>query len=208
MKKEKKTCPNEYEHLYWPQGKLVLGMDEAGRGPLAGPLCVAGVIFEPGYENPEIYDSKSISEKKRNELFELIQEDALWFEIRLVSEADIDRYDIYHADQMAMSAIAMEAPEAIVLSDAMPLELEGRTVYSPVKGDRKSISIAAASILAKVTRDRLMEEYDKVWPEYGFAKNKGYPTKAHIEAINTYGITPIHRRSFGPVRAIQQKLDI
>ncbi len=97
---------------------------------------------------------------------------------------------------------------AIVLSDAMPLELEGRTVYSPVKGDRKSISIAAASILAKVTRDRLMEEYDKIWPEYGFAKNKGYPTKAHMEAINTYGITPIHRRSFGPVRAIQQKLDI
>ena len=207
-KKTVKTCPNDYEHEYWPQGKLVLGIDEAGRGPLAGPLTVAGVIFEPGYENPDIYDSKSISEKKRNQLYETIMEDALWFEIVQVPEADIDRYDIYHADQMAMAAIAMEAPEAIVLTDAMPLRLDERTVFSPVKGDQKSISIAAASILAKVTRDRTMEEYDKKWPQYGFASNKGYPTKAHLDAIAKYGITPIHRRSFGPVRAVQQQLDL
>lgn len=207
-KKTVKICPNDYEHEYWPQGKLVLGIDEAGRGPLAGPLTVAGVIFEPGYENPDIYDSKSISEKKRNQLYETIMEDALWFEIVQVPEADIDRYDIYHADQMAMAAIAMEAPEAVVLTDAMPLKLDERIVFSPVKGDQKSISIAAASILAKVTRDRTMEEYDRKWPQYGFASNKGYPTKAHLDAIAKYGITPIHRRSFGPVRAVQQQLDL
>lgn len=208
MKKMNRTCPNDYEHEYWPQGRYVLGIDEAGRGPLAGPLTVAGVIFEPGYENPDIYDSKSISEKKREQLFDTIVEDALWFEIVQVAEADIDRYDIYHADQMAMAQIAMEAPEAIVITDAMPLDLAERTVFHPVKGDQKSISVAAASILAKVTRDRTMKAYDEIWPQYGFAKNKGYPTKAHLEAIEKYGITPIHRRSFAPVRAVQTKLDL
>lgn len=208
MKKTVKTTPNDYEHEAWREGKLLLGIDEAGRGPLAGPLTVAGVIFEPGYENPEIYDSKGLSEKKRNQLYETIMEDALWFEIIQVSEADIDRYDIYHADQMAMAKLAAEAPEAIVVTDAMPLDLSDRTVYHPIKGDQKSVSVAAASILAKVTRDRTMEMYDTLYPEYGFAKNKGYPTKAHLEAIEKYGITPIHRRSFGPVRAVQTKLDL
>lgn len=208
MKKTVKTTQNDYEHEAWREGKLLLGIDEAGRGPLAGPLTVAGVIFEPGYENPEIYDSKGLSEKKRNQLYETIMEDALWFEIIQVSEADIDRYDIYHADQMAMAKLAAEAPEAIVVTDAMPLDLSDRTVYHPIKGDQKSVSVAAASILAKVTRDRTMEMYDTLYPEYGFAKNKGYPTKAHLEAIEKYGITPIHRRSFGPVRAVQTKLDL
>jgi len=102
----------------------------------------------------------------------------------------------------------MEAPEAVVVTDAMPLDLPERTVFHPVKGDQKSVSVAAASILAKVTRDRTMEMYDEIYPEYGFAKNKGYPTKAHLEAIEKHGITPIHRRSFGPVRAVQMKLDL
>ena len=208
MKKIQKTTPNDFEHDAWAEGKLLLGIDEAGRGPLAGPLTVAGVIFEPGYENPDIYDSKGLSEKKRAQLFETIKEDALWFQIIQVSEADIDRYDIYHADQLAMSELAMSAPEAIVVTDAMPLDLAERTVFHPVKGDQKSVSVAAASILAKVTRDRTMEMYDAIYPEYGFAKNKGYPTKAHLEAIEKYGITPIHRRSFGPVRAVQTKLDL
>jgi ribonuclease HII len=135
-------------------------------------------------------------------------EDALWFQIVQVSEADIDRYDIYHADQMAMAALALEAPDAVVVTDAMPLDLKERTVFHPVKGDQKSVSVAAASILAKVTRDRTMYMYDEMYPEYGFASNKGYPTKAHLEAIEKYGITPIHRRSFGPVRAVQTKLDL
>lgn len=204
----KKICPNDYEHTYWPEGKLVLGMDEAGRGPLAGPLTVAGVIFPAGYENPDIYDSKAVSEKKRERLYDMIMEDALWFEIREVSEEDIDRYNIYRADQMAMDAMARESGAEVILTDAMPLEIEGKTVISLVKGDQKSISIAAASILAKVTRDRLMKEYDKLYPQYGFASNKGYPTKAHLEAIEKYGITPIHRKSFGPVAFHQEKLDL
>ncbi len=208
MKKIQKITPNDFEHEAWASGKLLLGIDEAGRGPLAGPLTVAGVIFEPGYENPEIYDSKGLSEKKRARLYETIMEDALWFQIIQVSEADIDRYDIYHADQMAMAQLAKEAPEAIVVTDAMPLDLPERTVFHPVKGDQKSVSVAAASILAKVTRDRTMEMYDEMYPEYGFAKNKGYPTKAHLEAIEKHGITPIHRRSFAPVRAVQMKLDL
>lgn len=208
MKKIQKSTPNDFEHDAWAQGKLLLGIDEAGRGPLAGPLTVAGVIFEPGYENPEIYDSKGLSEKKRQKLYETIMEDAIWFQIVQVSEEDIDRYDIYHADQLAMARIAMEAPDAIVVTDAMPLDLSERTVFHPVKGDQKSVSVAAASILAKVTRDATMMMYDEIYPEYGFAKNKGYPTKMHMEAIEKYGITPIHRRSFAPVRAVQMKLDL
>ena len=192
----KKICPNDYEHAYWPEGKLVLGMDEAGRGPLAGPLTVAGVIFPAGYENPDIYDSKAVSEKKRERLYDMIMEDALWFEIREVSEEDIDRYNIYRADQMAMDAMARESGAEVILTDAMPLEIEGKTVISLVKGDQKSISIAAASILAKVTRDTYMKEMDALYPQYGFAGHKGYGTRAHCQAILDYGPSPIHRRSF------------
>lgn len=202
-----KVCTNEYEHEYWAQGYSVIGIDEAGRGPLAGELVVAGVQFEMGYENPAIYDSKALSEKKREELFQQIQEDALYFEIIQVPIEEIDRYNIYRADQMAMHRIAMNLPGEIVLTDAMPLELD-KKVIPLVKGDQKSISIAAGSILAKVTRDCLMLKYDAMYPEYGFKKNKGYPTKQHLEAIEKYGITPIHRRSFGPVAAKQQQLDL
>lgn len=205
--KKMKVCPNDYEHQFWKEDKLVLGIDEAGRGPLAGPLSVAGVIFPSGYENPEIYDSKACSEKKRDRLYEVIKEEALWFEIIEVSEADIDHYNILEADRRAMLAIAKEAPCDIVLTDAMTLPIE-KQVIDLIKGDQKSISIAAGSILAKVTRDRIMKKYDAMYPVYGFAKNKGYPTKQHLDAIAKYGITPIHRRSFGPVRAVQQKLDL
>lgn len=207
MKKIMKTCPNDYEHTYWPMEQLIVGIDEAGRGPLAGPLSVAGVVFPIGYENPEIYDSKALSEKKRDELFETIKEDALWFEIIEVSEEEIDRYNILEADRRAMKQIALDAPSNIVLTDAMKLDID-KTVIDLIKGDQKSISIAAGSILAKVTRDRIMLEYDAVYPEYGFAKNKGYPTKAHMDAIEKYGITPIHRRSYGPVKFHQEKLDL
>lgn len=205
--KKMKVCPNDYEHQFWKEDRLVLGIDEAGRGPLAGPLSVAGVIFPSGYENPEIYDSKACSEKKRDRLYEVIKEEALWFEIIEVSEADIDHYNILEADRRAMLAIAKEAPCDIVLTDAMTLPIE-KQVIDLIKGDQKSISIAAGSILAKVTRDRIMKKYDAMYPVYGFAKNKGYPTKQHLDAIAKYGITPIHRRSFGPVRAVQQKLDL
>lgn len=206
MKRVKKVCPNDHEHQFWAEGKIVLGLDEAGRGPLAGPLSAAGVIFPIGYENPDIYDSKSLSEKKRDMLYEQIMEDALWFEIVEVTEEEIDRLNIYRADQKAFSEIAMHSAVDVILTDAMPLPDEEREVFDLVKGDQKSISIAAASILAKVTRDRIMKEYDTLYPEYGFAKNKGYPTKQHMQAIEQYGITPIHRRSFGPVKFHQESL--
>lgn len=205
--KVKKICANDFEHESWQKDALVLGIDEAGRGPLAGPLVAAGVIFPADYENPEIYDSKAISEKKRELLFDEIMNDALYFSIVIVSPSEIDRYNIYRADQLAFASIAESLPADLVLTDAMPLELEKR-VIPLVKGDQKSISIAAGSILAKVTRDRIMKEYDAVWPQYGFAKNKGYPTKQHLEALERYGITEIHRKSFGPVAAQQLKLDL
>jgi ribonuclease HII len=208
MKKIVKLCPNDYEHEYWPQGKLIIGIDEAGRGPLAGPLSVAGVVFPAGYENPDIYDSKAVSEKKRDLLYDVIQEEALWFEIIEVSPEEIDRLNILEADRKAMKQIAEDAPAEIILTDAMKFQVEGKKTIDLIKGDQKSISIAAGSILAKVTRDRLMLQYDKEYPEYGFAKHKGYPTKMHLEAIEKYGITPIHRRSYGPVKVVQEKLEL
>lgn len=206
--KQKKTkiCENTYEKHYWQNNTLIVGIDEAGRGPLAGPLSVAGVVFPIGYHNDDIYDSKSISEKKRNELFDIIIKDALWYEIIQVDEKTIDRYNILEADRMAMRKIALDSQKDVVLTDAMKLGID-RVVIDLVKGDQKSISIAAASILAKVTRDRIMEMYDSMYPEYGLKKNKGYPTKAHMEAIDLYGITPIHRLSFGPVKAKQLSFD-
>lgn len=208
MKRVKKVCSNDFEREFWPQGLLVLGLDEAGRGPLAGPLSAAGVIFPPGYENPDIYDSKALSEKKRELLYDQIMEDALWFEIVEVSEAEIDRLNIYRADQQAFASIAAHSAADVILTDAMPLPAEKRKVIDLVKGDQKSISIAAASILAKVTRDRIMREYDAIYPQYGFASNKGYPTRQHLDAIEQFGITPIHRRSFAPVAYHQEKLNL
>lgn len=206
--KIKKTCPNDYEHQYWPLEQLVVGIDEAGRGPLAGPLTVAGVIFPIGYENPDIYDSKALSEKKREELFQTIQEDALWFEIIQVGPEEIDKHNIYRADQITMEQIANDSKAPVVLTDAMPLLIDDKKIIPLIKGDQKSISIAAASILAKVTRDHTMLAYDKEYPEYGFAKHKGYPTKQHLEALHTYGVTKIHRKSFGPVREEYMKIKL
>ncbi|MEG0077848.1 ribonuclease HII [Anaerorhabdus sp.] len=204
-----KHTTNEYEHTYWDQHQLLMGIDEAGRGPLAGPLVVAGVVFEEGYHNEDIYDSKGISEKKREMLFDLILQDAKGYKIEIVEPNIIDEENIYRATQNAMNRIATMLDAPIVLTDAMPLPNQDKEVISLIKGDQKSISIAAASILAKVTRDRIMIEYDKQYPEYGFKQHKGYPTKQHIEALETYGVLPIHRRSYAPVqKCLQLKLDI
>ncbi|NLH62916.1 MAG: ribonuclease HII [Erysipelotrichaceae bacterium] len=208
MKRISKWCPNDYEHAYWPQGKMIVGIDEAGRGPLAGPLSVAGVVFPSGYENFDIYDSKALSEKKREEMYKIIMEDALWFEILEISVEEIDRLNILEADRKAMKQIAEDAPAEIILTDAMSFQVNGKTTVDLIKGDQKSVSIAAGSILAKVTRDRIMVQYSKEYPEYGFEKNKGYGTKQHMEAIHAYGITPIHRRSYAPVRVVQEELKL
>ena len=189
---------NEYEKQAWENGLTVVGIDEAGRGPLAGPLVVAGVVFPVGYDSGEINDSKQLSEKKREQLYDIIVRDALFYQIEIVEPEEIDRINILEADRAAMTRIALAAPTDIVLTDAVDLYIE-KSVTSLIKGDTLSCSIAAGSILAKVTRDRLMYEYDKLYPEYGFAKHKGYGTKAHMEALQKYGACPIHRRSFRPV---------
>lgn len=186
----------EFESKYWHQEKLVLGLDEAGRGPMAGPCVVAGVIFPKGYQNPEINDSKKMTDKKRQAIVKQIYEDALSYEIKIISVEMIDKYNIYRATQFAMASLAEKMKADVVLSDAMPLEVKDKEVISIVKGDQRSISIAAASIIAKTVRDEMMIEYDALYPEYGFKNHKGYGTQKHKAAILKYGRTKIHRRSF------------
>lgn len=199
-------CANEFEKKYFDMGyNVILGIDEAGRGPLAGPLVVAGVCFSKGYTHEEIYDSKKISEKKRELLYDVILEESIYHKILIIDEEVIDKLNIYQATKKAMMDIANDCKVAdVVLSDAMPFEIDGKVVEPLVKGDQKSVNIAAASILAKVTRDRIMCEYDKQFPEYGFAKHKGYPTKQHLEALKQFGVLQIHRKSFGPVAQLRQ----
>lgn len=177
----------------------ILGIDEAGRGPMAGPLVVAGVIFPKGYSHDEINDSKKLTEKKREQLFDQIMQDALWYEIVFVSESTIDHLNIYAATQQAMLKIAEDAKADYVLTDAMKLPYYKGRYEAIIKGDSKSLSIAAGSILAKVSRDRYMKILDEKYPEYKFGKHKGYPTKEHIEALHKYGILDCHRKSYRPV---------
>lgn len=198
---------NEYELAWWEAGKqYIIGIDEAGRGPIAGPLVVAAVCFPKGYSHPDIYDSKKVSDKKRRQLFHTIIQDAVEYHIEIVSPAFIDEHNIYRATQLTMQKLSEEFQQCDgVLSDAMPLPQCTKEVLPLVKGDQKSVSIAAASILAKVTRDCIMEAYDKQYPQYGFARHKGYPTKAHIEAMHTYGlIDGLYRHSYAPVAAMNQ----
>lgn len=176
----------------------VCGIDEAGRGPLAGPVCAAAVILPPDCDIPGLNDSKKLSEKKREALFPVIQEKALAFGIGWATAEEIDRVNILQATFLAMARAveALPAPADYALVDGNrmpPLPIPGETI---VKGDATSASIAAASILAKVSRDRLLRRLDEEHPEYGFAKHKGYGTKAHYEAIRKYGLLPEHRRSF------------
>ncbi len=199
----------EDEHSFWDQGKHVVGIDEAGRGPIAGPLVVAGAVFDMGYANAEIYDSKALSEKKREKLFSLILREARCYKIKIVTAEEIDTLNIYRATQKAMEEIAREIDAEAVLTDAMPLLHCAKPTLSIIKGDQKSLSIAAGSILAKVVRDHIMLGYDRLYPDYGFARHKGYPTKAHLEAMEKYGVLPFYRKSYGPVaRMNQMTLDL
>lgn len=185
--------------------ECILGLDEAGRGPLAGPCIVSGVILPKWYQHPLINDSKQLSEKQRKQCYKDILRDALWIMIISVTPKTIDKDNIYQATKNAMKLIASYSDAKIVLTDAMPFTIKDKDIRDYVKGDSRSINIAAASIIAKVTRDHMMEEYDKEYPEYGFAQHKGYPTKKHVEALNQYGITPIHRLTFEPVKSMTQK---
>ncbi len=194
----------KYEKEVYKQGyRSIIGLDEAGRGPMAGPLVVAGVILPEGYYDERINDSKQLTEKKREELYDIIIENALAYSIQIIDIEEVDKLNVYRASQIGMIRAIQQInikPD-YALTDAMPL---GNVIehLSIIKGDAKSISIAAASILAKVTRDRIMIEYDKQYPQYQFKKHKGYPTKQHKEALKTYGVCPIHRRSFKPVQDV------
>lgn len=186
-----------YEHKYEDLG-LVCGIDEAGRGPLAGPVVAGAVILPQDCEILYLNDSKKLSEKKREELFDEIKEKAIAWGIGMASPARIDEINIlqatYEAMREAVSKLSRE-PD-LLLNDAVTIPEMTIMQVPIIKGDAKSVSIAAASILAKVTRDRLMIEYDKILPEYGFAGHKGYGSKEHIAAIQKYGPSPIHRRTF------------
>ena len=176
----------------------ICGVDEAGRGPLAGPVAAGAVILPKDCRILYLNDSKKLSPARRDALFDEIREKAVAFSIGISSPERIDEINILQATYEAMrKAVAgLSVQPDLLLNDAVTIpEVQIRQV-SIVKGDAKSVSIAAASILAKVTRDRMMEEYDAMWPEYGFAKHKGYGTAQHIAALKEYGPCPIHRRSF------------
>lgn len=188
---------NEYERKY-ASFSYICGIDEVGRGPLAGPVVAGAVILPRDCRILYLNDSKQLSEKKREELYEVIMENAVSTGLGFVSPERIDEINILQATYEAMrQAIGkLEKEPDLLLNDAVTIPgVEIRQVPI-IKGDAKSVSIAAASIIAKVTRDRLMVQYDEIYPEYGFASNKGYGAAAHLEALKKYGPTPIHRRSF------------
>ena len=188
----------EIEELYYSQGLTVAGTDEAGRGPLAGPVFAAAVILPQGLVIPGLDDSKKISEKKRDALFDIICSEALSYGIAYASVEEIDSLNILNASQLAMRrAVAMldPTPDTVLVDGnvARDFPMQTRTV---VKGDSISMSIAAASILAKVSRDRVCLELDREYPEYQLSKHKGYPTKLHMDLVRQYGPSPIHRKTF------------
>lgn len=189
----------EYEEKHYSEGyTAICGCDEAGRGPLCGPVVAAAVILPLGLEIEGLNDSKKLTEKKREKLFDIIKEKAIAYAIAEASPAEIDDINILNASMLAMrravEALPIKADFALIDGNcSRGFEIPTETV---VKGDAKSYSIAAASILAKVTRDRQCEALDKEYPEYGIAKHKGYPTKDHMEAVKKYGPAPIYRRSF------------
>lgn len=194
----------EYENELYEKGiELIAGVDEVGRGPLVGPVVTAAVILPKDYFDERINDSKKITEKKREMLFDVIMNNALSVGIGISSEKVIDEINILEATKRAMKEAINNlsiTPEHVLI-DAVKLDIDIPST-SIIKGDAKSQSIAAASIIAKVTRDRMMYELDKKYPEYDFAHNKGYGTKKHIEALKKYGVLENHRKTFEPVSSI------
>lgn len=180
---------------------LIGGIDEVGRGPLVGPVVASCVILPINYQLEGLTDSKKLTEKKRNEFYDILMKDAISIGIGIIDEKRIDEINIYEATKEAMiSAVNnMEIKPRHVLIDAMKLDISIPST-SIIKGDSKSLSIAAASVIAKVTRDRMLDSLHEKYPMYDFIHNKGYPTKKHLEAIKEYGIIKEHRKSYGPVK--------
>ena len=197
QEKERLKQMREFEREYEHSG-YICGIDEVGRGPFAGPVVAGAVILPPDCEILYVNDSKQLSEKMREQLYDEIMEKAVSVAVGYASPQRIDEINILQATYEAMreAVSKLDVTPQILLNDAVTIPQITIPQVPIIKGDAKSISIAAASVVAKVTRDRLMREYDKIMPEYGFASNKGYGSKEHIEAIKKYGPTPIHRRSF------------
>lgn len=194
---ERTRIMKQFEEEYRVYG-TICGIDEAGRGPLCGPVVAGAVILPNEYDILYINDSKKLSDKKREEVYEEIAKTAVSWAVGIVSPARIDEINILQATYEAMREAIQKltVKPDILLNDAVTIPQVDIKQIPIIKGDAKSQSIAAASIMAKVTRDRMMEEYDKLYPEYGFAKHKGYGTATHIAAIKEYGPCPIHRRTF------------
>lgn len=196
---------NFEENYYTEKVNFIVGVDEAGRGPLCGPVVAACCILPKEYKNEHINDSKKLSEKKREIAYKEIIENALDYGIGIVDAKRIDEINIYEATKEAMHiAISkLKISYDLILTDAMKLQNEKVEVIPLIKGDAKCECIAAASIIAKVTRDHILEEYDKKYPQYGFKSHKGYGTKKHIDAIKQYGIIKdFHRESYEPIKSL------
>ena len=204
--KERFTAMLKLERELYDEGcELIAGVDEAGRGPLAGPLVIAAVILPKDVFISGLNDSKQLSAAKRDMLYNEVMAKALDIEVNIVSVSNIDELNIYAATQQGMAQVLENLhcrPQAALI-DAMPVKVPGMKIESVVHGDALSASIAAASIIAKVTRDRIMERLDLVYPAYGFAHNKGYGSGAHMQAVREQGATRWHRRSFEPVKSMQ-----
>ncbi len=179
--------------------RYICGIDEAGRGPLAGPVVVAGVIMPENSMIEGVNDSKKVSEKKREKLYDLIIQEAISYSVAIIGQDVIDEINILNATKQGVTEVVekLEVKPNLILVDALEhIDTKGIPYEAIIKGDAKCYSIAAASIIAKVTRDRIMREWDSVYPQYGFMQHKGYGTKMHMQAIREYGLTPIHRKSF------------
>lgn len=187
----------DYEKQFSGKYGIIAGCDEAGRGPLAGPVVCACVIMKEGYINDEINDSKKLTEKVRERLYGEIMSNCLCYGVSVIGSEEIDKINILNATKRGMTEAfkSMQVKPDLLLSDAVELKTPCRCL-PVIKGDAKSFNIAAASIIAKVTRDRIMRDYDKIYPQYEFARHKGYGTKRHIELIRELGITKIHRKTF------------
>lgn len=197
----------KYEKELYNKGiKLIGGIDEVGRGPLIGPVVAACVILPENFILEGLTDSKKLSEKKREKFNEIILKEALSVGVGVIDEKIIDEVNIYEATKLAMKSAVdnMKIKPEYLLIDAMPLDI-GIDSNSIIKGDSKSISIAAASVVAKVYRDKLLDDMDIIYPMYGLKQNKGYPTKKHLEALEQYGICKHHRLSYGPVSKNKNK---
>ncbi len=204
--KEKERLDNlkRYEsNLYADGTKLIIGIDEAGRGPLAGPVAVGAVVMKPDSELEWVNDSKKVTEKRRDILFDKIKEEALAWSVQLISQQEIDRLNILEATKKGLHLCVEDIinqlgtkPDVILVDALKDIDTCGIPYESIIKGDATCYSISCASILAKVTRDRIMQEWDQVYPQYGFAGHKGYGTAKHIQAIKEYGPCPLHRKTF------------